>query len=265
MKYLKEYYTKKEQAQLIFNLVLYSIFLYFTIDLIIQNESIAGKVFLFSILVVFLGITLLHEYLTYQYRSAIYSLTKEANAQVGMQKLKKLKKLDILKSYDVSIFMFKCLAFIDIADPLQTLSHVDQKDTPTSSKDVTLMKAYALFRANIQLNNKTQTKKAYQKLIELKNLKIKGKSFSPLFSWNDIDAEYEIMMKDYKKALSFLNQAQEEFMNNREKAHHYYLHGLALYHLNDFKQAIEKFTNCVNVGGTMYQVSLATSYLEEIK
>lgn len=263
MKQIQLYYTKKEQVQLIINFIFYSIFFYFTTDLILSNDSLIGAVLLIFLIIIFLGITLLHEYLNFLYKSAIYYLTKEGNPIQGIKQISRVQKLDLLKSYSGSIYMFYNLAYLDMNEPLEALALIDQTDVSAMNKDATLIKYYTNFRANLLLDNRTKTKQAYKKLVEIKDLKIKGKKFSPLFAWNDIHAEFEIMMNNSKKAIAQLSKSPVENMNNREKAHHHYLYGLAYKQLNEPKKAANHFALCVSLGGLAHEATLAKQYLKE--
>ncbi len=262
MKTLKQYYSKKEQAQLTMNMIIYAIFTYFTTDLAFKQERQFDAVMYMFLLVFFIGFALLYEYLNFVFKKSIYALTIKCNAEQGLTELSALIKYDLFKSYSVSVFMFRCLAYIDMNQPNQVLATLEPDRVPKSSRDVTLMKNYALFRASVLLNNKTKMKKAFRDLIELKTIKVKGKRLSPLFSWDDIEAEFEYMMGDHKKSLSHLNKSNVNAMNQREKVQHYYQLGCVYRELKRTSEARENFKLVQALGGTMHQVQLATENLK---
>jgi hypothetical protein len=264
MQQLKQYYSRKEQGQLSLNILLYVLFVYFTLDLALKQEKAFDAIMYILLLVFFISFALLHEYLTFVFKKSIYALTVSANAEEAINEIQSLIKYDVFKSYAVSIFMFKCLAYLDQNQPNKVLELTQTDKLPKSSRDVVLMKNYAIFRAYVLLNNKTKMKKAYKDLIELKNIKIKGKKLSPLFSWDDIEAEYEWMMGDNKKALSHLAKSNVNVMNQREKAQHYFLLGCVYQNLNRSSEAREQFKLVQALGGNMHQVNLATQAMKDL-
>ena len=109
-----------------------------------------------------------------------------------------------------------------------------------------LVNAYALFKISVFKQNKTQMKKAFTNLNALKDIKQNNKAvFSPLFIWEDIEAEYEFRMNDFKKANSLLNKANLSVMNPRELAQHALLQANVFIQLGKTKEALGLYNEVV--------------------
>jgi hypothetical protein len=212
---------KKEKARIAFNWIVLVIFIGYGIYVVIQQTDLWAQIGLSVLLVGFAAFYVLNEALNLLYLKAIFLLTTVCDPTQALSTMATLKKYDILRGYPLAHVAFQSLAAEDLGDADQLLAlFADEAKLPTSSKDIYLIKAYSTFRAYVLKGNKTQTKKAYTELIKLKELKVKGKGFSPLYAWFDIEAEFALIMGDVKEAASILSKADTRALNPREMAHH---------------------------------------------
>jgi hypothetical protein len=221
MNILNKYYNKKERAQFYFNIIIYIIFIIFTFSLALQQETLIDASLFIMILIFFLGFSLLNDYLTYLYKVSIHQLTIQCDPDLTFTTVSKLKKLDLFKSYKLSVFMLTCLVYLDSLQMNEAINYVTQSNDQIKHKDKAFMSEYVLFRANAYLNESKQMKIHYEKLKELRNLTIKGRRVSPLFSFEDVEACYHLKQNDPKKAWLALQRSNISAMNPRELIDHY--------------------------------------------
>lgn len=245
MRQIKLYFTKKEQVNMFFNFLVYIIFLGYSINLFSSNLKDPFNWFMLAIAIAFLTFSVLKEFLNFHFKKAIYLLTIKCDPKAGLNQITKVERYDLFKSFDSACLIFRVLALLDQHDT-ENLSKLLDNIPTDQVKDLLLVKAYANFKITIFNNNKTQMKKAFTSLITFKDIKHKGKAiFSPLFSWEDIEAEYEYRMNDFKKANSLLNKANMAAMNQRELAQHAFLQAEVFVHLDKLKEALGLYQEVV--------------------
>ena len=238
MEQFKRLYNKKERANLVFNLLIYLIFFVYSFYIVITNPQEPFSWLIGVVAVIFVAFSLLKEFLGFSYKKAIHLLTVERNPEAGLTQIKVVEKYDLLKSFKAACLIYTVLVHLDRHDT-DTLNTTLQSFETTQTKDLVLVKAYAHFKIQVFKKNKTQMKKAYASLHELKNLKHKGKPvFTPLFAWEDIEAEYEYLMNDYKKANSLLTNLNTSAMNPRELDQHNLLLAKVFIQLGKQKEAL---------------------------
>lgn len=256
---------KKEKARILFNWIILIIFAGYGVYVVIQQTEVWGQVALGAMLLAFTAFYVLNEVLNLIYLKAIYQLTTECDPTKAMVTMTQLKKTDILRGYPLAHVAFQSLVAEDLGDADQLIAlFADEAKLPTSSKDIHLIKAYATYRAYVLKGNKTQTKKAFNELIKFKDMKVKGKSFSPLYAWFDIEAEFALITGDAKEAASTLLKADTRALNPREMAHHQFLLGLVETERGNTEAARTAFETVVRSANTMRIKTEAEHYLKEI-
>ncbi len=263
MSKFKLYYSKKEQWQFALTMVIYLIFAGFTLNLAFSQSSIIESIPFIIILVVFLGSSLWSEYLKYLFKSSIHTLTIQCNPKEALTIVDSLIKKDIFKSYQLSAFMLKCLTYLDMIEYNELLSYLKTNEDKFNHKDKVLLTHYALFRTYAELNDKKQMKEEYSKLQELKNLSVKGKKVSPLFSYEDIDAQYHLVTKQPKKSWLALQRSHVDYMNSREQLTHYVLRVQCELALENHTKAMFYFEKMNTIPGGEILKNLCRNYLEE--
>jgi hypothetical protein len=262
MNKFKLYYNKKEQWQFAFSIVVYLIFAGFTLNLAFSQSSLIESIPFFAILVIFLGTSLWNDYLKFLFKSAIYTLTIACDPHEAIKTVNLLIKKDIFKSYQLSAFMLKCLSYLDMNAFNETITYVKNNEGKFEHKDKVLLTHYALFRSYAELDDKKQMKDEYSKLQDLKGKTIKGKKVSPLFSYEDIDAQFQLVMNQPKKAWLALQRSQVNYMNAREKLSHYRLRILSELALDNHKQALKYFDMMNSIPGGETLKKQCIQYLE---
>jgi hypothetical protein len=263
MNKFKIIYNKKEHWQFAFTMVIYLIFTGFTLNLAFSQASLLESLPFVAILIIFLGTSLWSEYLKFLFKLAIHTLTIQCDPHEAMITIDSLIKKDIFKSYQLSSFMLKCLAYLDMNKYDELISYLDKNEDKFNHKDKTLLTHYALFRSYADLDNKKQMKDEYSKLQELRNMSVKGKKVSPLFSFEDIDAQYQLVMKQPKKAWLALQRSAVDYMNPREKMYHYVLRIMCELSLDNQKKALHYYEIMKAIPGGETLKKQCYYYLEE--
>lgn len=262
MNNFKLVYNKKEQWQFALTMVIYLIFAGFTLNLAFSQASFLESLPFIAILVVFLGTSLWSEYLKFLFKSSIHTLTILCDPHAALISINSLINKDIFKSYQLSSFMLKCLAYLDMNEFNELISYLKENENKFNHKDKTLITHYALFRSYAELDNKKQMKEEYAKLQELKNMSDKGKKVSPLFSFDDIDAQYQLALKQPKKAWLALQRSVVNYMNPREQMSHYVLRIMCELALDNHKKALHYFEMMNVLPGGETLKKKCTYYLE---
>ncbi len=265
MKALNRYYSRKERTNLIINIVILILFIWFTINMMLTKTDLGSLLTLGFILVFFTANMILKEVLNFIFQKAIYQLTAECDPLAGMDTMKLLRKYDIYKGYTTSFVAFSSLVYMDTenAQALLDLFAPDNKLTQTG-KDMILIKNYSLYKAYVLLNNRTQMKKAYPELIRLKVLTNKKKGVSPLYAWFDIEAEYALLTNDIKEASGILAKADITYLNPRERAHHYMLVAQVEKEKGNSDEAKSYFSQVTKIANKMALQDKALLALEEL-
>lgn len=239
------YYTRKERINMFFNSLVYLVFLIYTTNLLLSNIQDPFNWFMGLIAFAFLSFGILKEILNFQFKKAVYLLTIKCDPKSGLNQVQIVERFDLFKSFDSTCLTFRILVHLDLRD-CETLEAFLKNLPSDQIKDIELVNAYALFKISVFKQNKTQMKKAFTNLNALKDIKQNNKAvFSPLFIWEDIEAEYEFRMNDFKKANSLLNKANLSVMNPRELAQHALLQANVFIQLGKTKEALGLYNEVV--------------------
>ena len=237
---------KKDPGEIIrlaINIIAFVIFLVFGIQQINASSDSAGKTMLFILIFPFLFFAAWYELVRYIHRQAIFALNFECDPDKARAIMEKCKKLDFFNGYKNPNVIFDLLYYTDKQDSevLINLINKHEKSLLKRSLDMLLVYNYSMFTYNRLINNKTQCRKHHQGMVELKDRKIKGKSISPLYNWEVLDAELHLVNQDFKKAYASLNNANISRMNVREQSYYYFYRLRCELQLNQAKKAKESF------------------------
>lgn len=206
----------------IFNWGLYLIFAYYIGYITINSQDTsAGALYLLVGSIILCG-CLYYEYLKYHYRKMIQKLTMETNIPASRQLQEKLLEQDLFKGFKQSIIIFEALLLFDEGRYRDCLWHLeDHQRFFKSSTDYLFIYYYNQLLCYYYLNKQTEGLAVAQKLMQLKNLK--KKSYSPLFSWQEIQGVIYGLQGRHQKALKEYQLVNHQAMNPREQAHLYML------------------------------------------
>lgn len=244
MNNIKKVYNKKEWNMFIFNIIIYIIFIGFTLSLALQQSTLLESLPFILLLIFFLGFSILNDFLRYLYKVCIYTLTTSCDPSKTQHEINRLKKLDIFKSYRLSIYMLTCLALLDELKMKEAIDYVQNNESSNNHKDKVLLDQFVLFRAHAFLGNTKFARVHYEKLKEIRDVTAKGKRVSPLFSFEDIEGCYHLLDNNPKKAWLSLQRTNTKALNPRELTDHYGLRvacELKLDNLNQAKHYLQCF------------------------
>jgi hypothetical protein len=232
-----------EIIRLIINIIAFVIFLVFGIQQINASTDLAGKTMLIILIFTFLFFAIWYELVRYVHRQAIFTLNFECDPDKARSIMEKCKKLDFFNGYKNPNVIFDLLYYTDKQDSeaLINLITKHEKSLLKRSLDMLLVYNYSMFTYNRMIGNKTQCRKFHQGTVELKDRKIKGKTISPLYNWEVLDAELHLVNQDYKKAYASLNNSNISRMNVREQSNYYFYRLRCELQLNQIKKANDSF------------------------
>ncbi|WP_416327087.1 hypothetical protein [[Eubacterium] hominis] len=235
------------------NIIMAAIYLAFTgysIYQMTQTPQLEGKICYLIIIAVILGIALWSEYLRHLYTKAITLLNMDGKPEEAKQQFDQLIKKDFFKGYRKTELIFDTLYYADQMKPMECLNTLE-KDHKFfhNSMDNLLVFDYTKFYAYFLLQNRTKTKQQYERVMKLKDIKVKGTKISPLYNWEFIEAIYQFSCKDYKKSLKAFQNVNTKNMNHRELMHYYYQFAQLYLVLKDKKHADECLDHVISLGG----------------
>lgn len=215
-----------------------------------QTPQIEGKICYLIIIVVFLGIALWSEYLRHLYKKAIFTLNIEGKPEEARTQFDDLMKKDFFHGYRKNRLIFDTLYHTDQMQPMECMNTLE-KDSKFfhNSMDNLLIWDYTKFYSYFLLNNRTKTKQQYERVMKLKDIKIKGTKISPLYNWEFIEAIYLFSCKDYKKSLKAFQNVNPKNMNHRELMHYYYQFAQLYFAINDIMNANNYLDKVIALGG----------------
>jgi hypothetical protein len=210
-----------------FNYLLYLIFIIYMIYSIYMERQTSVRLLYAAILLLAGSGVALAEVLKAWSTKALLALIQDCDPEAGMAYLAKIQKFDLFKGYRNFSLSFQSLAMQDLGQPqalLDWLDKVGEKPFSTSL-DLRLVYLHSRFRANLVLNNKEQTREYFQATMNLKDKKVLNKMISPLYSWDQIVAEYQYFSGSTKEARKSLAKVDTNKLNPREKVYYLLLDG----------------------------------------
>ncbi|MDQ0360676.1 hypothetical protein [Breznakia pachnodae] len=222
MKFLKFKSTISDKTRTYLSYLVYIVFFFYSINIIVNAESMGGKVLIGIIAAIFLSVTLLGEYLKHLQRNLILTLAYKCQVDEVETIMNKIKRLDIFHSYKEILLTFETLYNCDIDKPQDNLDLLQSNEKLfLSSLDYCLVYNYTSFYSFYRMGNKTKAKKYYNEFIKMKDLKIKRKKVSSVYSWEFATGTYYSMIGDYKKSKSSFQKCDLDTFNHREQALYY--------------------------------------------
>lgn len=233
-------YTFSSEAKRFIHIVIYVIFLFYSIYLITNAPDMSVKLVYFAITVFFLFFAIYSEYLEYIYENAIKALNYKCDPELAINYFNKVNKLDFMKSYKKNRILFDNIYYLAIYEPNKAIELINKNDSYFRANiDALFIRNVSLFIAYIELNNKTQAKKAYPEIIKLKGVKVKGKKLSPLYNWQELEALDYYISNDFEKACKSYESVNISYMNNKEKTQYYLYYYKSLIKTNNIEKANE--------------------------
>lgn len=238
--------------------LIYVAFVIYSLRMIIITPDVGAKILYGCIMVIFLSICFLSEYLRYLYRLSIKTLGLECDPIEARVINQKLLKFDLFKSYPNTLKIMETLLLIDENKPEECLAFLEENGKLFKQNlDYLLIRNYTSFKCYFLLGNKTKVKKLYPEITKLRGAKIKGSKISPLYSWDEIDAVYHLACNDAKKSRYAFENAHLENMNHRELAHFYYEFAQLCILEGNTKEAILHLDKVLSLANKMALTSLA--------
>ncbi len=219
-----------EVSKMLLNILIYLIFLIYMINLIITSPQTGTKLLYSFILVVFLGFAIWYEVLKQLYRKALTLLLFDCDPDKSFSTFNQLIQMDLFKSYRMAQLVYLTLYYTDTYQMEKLKSLLDDHDKEfRSSLELLLVSNYNYYNYYRVTGNKTQMKRIYPKLVELRDVKIKKKKIAPYYNWDYVSGTYSMAVNDFKKARTYLEHVDLINSNKREKCHYYIsMHELAL-------------------------------------
>jgi len=210
----------------VFTIIVYGIFIVFSFQQLQYIEDLSSQIVFIGFIGIIFVLAIWYEIIRIYYRKSLFIYNFECNIDTAIEAFQKCRRLDKFNSYRSNEVLFNLFVYKDTFNPealLQTIEK-NEKKVLRRSLDMLLVYNYNMFSYHILTNNKTQVKEYYQKILNLKESRVKGKRVSPLYNWEVIEGEYYLAIGDMKKAFRSLNNVNLSRMNNREKAYvHYHL------------------------------------------
>lgn len=249
--------SKKKQRFL--SILIYLLFLFFMVKLIFEENQTSVKITYGIMLVVFGFFAFYYEFLKWLYDKATLTLIENCDPKQARYYIAQLDKYDFFSSYKTSIHIFNLLSLRDLGQQDDIINYLDiaGKKCFSSSFDLLLVYYYSLFDAYCTLKNPEKATEFYNHLMNLKGKKMGLKRISPLFSWDEIEAQHQYLIGNNKNSKHSLQLVNLHSMNQREQVYYNLLCAKVEYALKNFKTAYKHIDFILQNGGTMKVVEEA--------
>ena len=230
---MKARYQISYYLRIVLTVIIYILFYGYIIYSCIHATS--KEAILFNIIIGAFGlIGLLFEYLRICYDSATKKLIVEGKPDQALELLKKVEKLDILKTFKTSCQMMKMLAMIDLRqyDEFRAYS----KELETNNYDVEIVRKYCEMMAEGECGNKGRSNEAFKQLTKIRDMRDKKgrrNKGAYYFNWEVVNGQHKNYERDYQGALRYLRDIDESNMNMREIMHYQLALALAAKHCGE--------------------------------
>lgn len=202
----------------IFNWLLYLIFASYIVHLVITAETNGARILFSLIGILILAICTYYEYLKKIYSKMINSLTIDSDTKKSVFYKDKLIKRDLCHGFKTSIILFDALLLIDMGKYADCLIHLENnKKIFKSSVDYIFIYYHTQLLCFYYLDMSDDGLLVGKKIMQIKSMN--KKKYSPLFSWNEIQAIIFSLQGRNKKAIEELGRVNDTLMNSREKGH----------------------------------------------
>lgn len=200
--------------------------IYLLFAIIIWNISKSFSTFRFIyiiLMVIILAVTIFYDYLKYNIE-LIMGMVAEANNHLDtIVLIKKVENLDKINGVKNSLILPKALLFLDSNNPEGALEFVEKNENFMRSQlDYLLILKYTIFKSYTMLEDQDKAITAYQDLLKLKEENMKNKRMKLLFNWQQIEALYELQIKNYKRCKNLYNACDISKYNQRELLQYYF-------------------------------------------
>lgn len=234
----------RPEVRRIFQLFIFVLFFLISMNIIIETSETSSKIFYAVLMVLFLSIACLSEYLEYLSEQAIKALNNECNPAKSVAMYNRLQKFDIFKAYKKRRILYDLLYYAAIQDFETVNQHIEKhKEFFQSTLDARLIMLVTSFIASIHTNKKSQAKKYYLEIINLRNfsekLKDKKKKVNPLFNWDELEALHYYSGEQFEKACRTYEKCNTTYMNNKEKSQYTYFYYKSLLEIGHIEKANE--------------------------
>lgn len=216
-------------------LSIYLIFTFYIVTATITTPALSAKL-LYALGggVILVG-ALYYEYLKFLYTKMTTALTMQTDLAQCKKAREKLVKYDIFNGFKGSLIIFDSLCLMDEGNYQGCLEHMNQHhDFFHGSPDYLFIFWYNQLLCYYFLKEPTKMLYCGDKLREFKHSD--QKHFSPLFSFDEIDALIASANGLHQKSIRHLDKISPKRLNAREKAYYYHILANEYRILNDSKQ-----------------------------
>ncbi len=249
-------------AARILHIIIYCIFLCYSIYLIQNAPNEGAQTAYIAITVIMLSVAIFYEYLQYHFEQAIKALNYECDPKKSKSIFDAMQKKDIAHAYKNQRIIYNVLYDLAMYQTEDAINLIQSNDRIFRGDiDQLLIRNASIFLANIEADNKTAAKKAYPDVIKLKGAKVKGKKLAALYNWDELEALNYYISNDFKKAVSTYEKVQTNFMNHRELTQYYYYYALALDRCGRKQEAQEKMNELLKIGNRLPICEKARSFM----
>ena len=214
---MKSQYKISYYLRIVITIIAYVIFYYYIINSCLHAESKSQLYFNIIIGVIFGGLAILAEYLRMNYDAATKNLVIDCKPDKALEKIERVEKVDIFRTYKTSCQMMRMLALVDLRRFPELLSYVDSIET--KEYDVELIRKYSQMLAYGEQGQRGKSNEAFKKLVQVREYRTnKGKRFKGAYflNWEVVNGQHKNYEGDYEGAMRYLNDIDEKNMNLRE-------------------------------------------------
>ena len=224
---MKKRYQISYQLRVLLNVAIYIVFFAYIVYSAVTAADTGTRLIYIVVGVFFGGGALLYEYLRFNFDQATKNLVFMGDPKKALAQAERVKKADILKTFDSSLDIMRMLAYVDLRDYDRLGAYIEGLTyEKLRNYDVVLVARHSQMTMYGELGNEEKMETAHKQLMGLRGrTSSKGKHMKGayFYNWDVVAAAYSFYRGSGMEAWNRIAKADVRNMNKRELMHCYAL------------------------------------------
>lgn len=224
---MKKRYQISYQLKVILNVVVYVVFFAYIVYSAVTAADTGTRLVFIAVGVFFGGGALLYEYLRFNFDQATKNLVFMGDPQKALNLADRVKKADLLKTFDSSLDIMRMLAYVDLRDYDRLKTYIEGLSyEKLRNYDVAIVARHSQMIMYGELGDGEKMETAHKQLTGLRSrTSSKGKHMKGayFYNWDVVAAACSFYRGNGMEAWNRISKVDVRNMNKRELMHCYAL------------------------------------------
>lgn len=239
-------------ASRLLRFVIYIVFIGYTVYSAIHAANDTNRIVVIVLAIAAIAGAIYYEVLQFYYEKAVYQLNYSCDPLTAQATYDHLQKIDIAGGYRSRRVIFDVLVSLALYQSDAVLQIIEDNDKIfRGTPDQLLIRNVSVFLAYVEAGNRSGARRAYPEIIKLKKVKIRGKKLAALYNWDELEALHCLMENDARKALTFYQKVNPQYMNNRELSQYCYYYAVCLKQTGNIPEAEKRIAQLDQIAGKL--------------